>query len=63
MRIIVNFDLCESNALCVDAAPELFEVRADDVLYILDEEPDESLRGKLQAAVHACPKGAIRIEG
>ena len=29
MRVVVNFDLCESNALCMKAAPEVFEVRDD----------------------------------
>jgi ferredoxin len=23
MRVVVNFDLCQSHALCVDAAPEV----------------------------------------
>jgi ferredoxin len=63
MRVIVDFDLCESNALCMDAAPEVFEVRDDDFLYILDENPDESKRAKVEQAVRVCPKQAIRIEG
>lgn len=61
MRIVVDYDLCESNALCVLSAPELFEVRDDDCLYVLDETPDESLRQKAEAAVHACPKQAIKL--
>lgn len=62
MRIVVDYNLCESNALCVDAAPELFEVREDDQLYVLDENPGEDLRAKLEAAVRVCPKQAIRID-
>ena len=62
MRVVVNFDLCESNALCVDAAPEVFEVRDDDFLYVLDENPSEDLRAKVEAAVRVCPKQAITIE-
>ena len=42
MRVVVDFDLCESNALCMAAAPEVFEVRDDDLLYVLDENPPES---------------------
>jgi ferredoxin len=61
MRIVVDFDLCESNALCMAAAPEVFEVRDDDFLYVLQEEPPEELRGKVEAAVRACPKAAITI--
>ena len=61
MRVVVNFDLCESNALCMDAAPEVFEVRDDDFLYVLDETPGEELRSKMEEAVRRCPKQAISI--
>jgi hypothetical protein len=27
MRVVVDFDKCKSNALCMAAAPEVFEVR------------------------------------
>ena len=63
MRIVVDFSLCESNALCVGAAPEIFEVRDDDRLYVLDENPPEELRAKVEAAARVCPKQAIKIEG
>jgi ferredoxin len=62
MRVVVDYDLCESNALCMDAAPEVFEVREDDFLYVLDETPDESLRAKVEQAARVCPKQAIKIE-
>jgi ferredoxin len=63
MRVVVDFDLCESNAICMQVAPEVFEVRDDDFLYVLQEEPDESLRPKIEEAVRRCPKQAISIEG
>jgi ferredoxin len=59
--VVVDFDLCESNALCVAQAPEVFEVREDDLLYVLKEEPPEGLRSKVQAAALSCPKCAITI--
>jgi len=62
MRVVVDFDLCESNALCMAAAPEVFEVRDDDFLYILDENPAEELREKVELAVQRCPKQAITLE-
>lgn len=62
MRVIVDYDVCESNALCMAAAPEVFEVRDDDNLYVLDETPSEDLRGKVEEAVRRCPKQAISIE-
>ncbi|MCU4184043.1 ferredoxin [Acidiferrimicrobium sp. IK] len=63
MKVVVDFDLCESNALCMEAAPEVFEVRDDDFLYVLQEEPPEELRSKVEEAASRCPKGAIKIEG
>ena len=62
MRVVVNFDVCESNALCMGVAPEVFEVRDDDFLYVLMEEPPEELRSKVEEAVRVCPKQAITIE-
>ena len=32
-------------------------------MYVLQEEPDESLRPKVEAAVRGCPKQAISIQG
>ena len=61
MKVAVNFDLCESNAVCMGLLPEIFEVREDGFLYVLDEHPPESLRTQLQQAVGACPTGAISI--
>lgn len=60
-KVVVDFDLCESNARCMDVAPEVFEVRDDDFLYILDEHPPEELRAKVEEAVRLCPKAAITI--
>jgi ferredoxin len=62
MRVVVDFSLCESNALCTEAAPEVFEVRDDDLLYVLNENPPEELRAKVRAAARVCPKQAIKIE-
>jgi ferredoxin len=60
-KVVVDFDLCESNALCMGVAPEVFEVRDDDFLYILDETPPDALRPKVEEAVRRCPKAAISV--
>jgi ferredoxin len=62
MRVVVDFEQCESNALCMGILPEVFEVRDDDFLYVLNENPPEELRVKLLEAVRSCPKNAISIE-
>jgi ferredoxin len=46
----------------MQAAPEVFEVRDDDFLYVLQENPPEELRAKVEEAVRRCPKQAITLE-
>ncbi len=61
-KVVVDFDVCESNAVCMGIAPEVFEVRDDDFLYVLQENPPEDLRPKVEEAARRCPKQAITIE-
>ena len=62
MKVVVDYDKCDSNAVCVGILPQVFEVRDDNYLYILDESPPEDLRATLEEAVRSCPTGAISIE-
>ena len=62
MKVVVDYDVCESNAICMGLAPEVFEVRDDDNLYLLQEHPPEAFRAKVEAAVRGCPKQAISIQ-
>ena len=62
MRVTVDFDVCASTGACAQVAPEVFEVRSDGFLYILQEEPGEDLREKVQQAADLCPTAAITIE-
>lgn len=61
-KVVVDYDLCESNAICMDIAPEVFEVRDDDFLYILNETPGPDQRAKVEDSVARCPKQAIKLE-
>jgi ferredoxin len=63
MKVHVDWDLCDGNAVCTLEAPEVFEMDDDDYLQVLQEEPGEELRGRVQAAATICPKRAISIEG
>ena len=62
LKVIVDYELCEANALCTQAAPEVFELDDDDKLHLLQEQPPESLRNKIEKAVRLCPKGALSLE-
>jgi ferredoxin len=61
MKVSVDFDLCRSSAACMQACPEVFEVRADGYLYVLQDEPPESLRDRVEQAASTCPTGAISV--
>jgi len=61
MKISVDLKLCEGNARCVEAAPEVFDVRDDDKAHLLNENPSEALRDKLKLAVRMCPRQAITL--
>jgi ferredoxin len=60
-KIVVDYNRCESNARCMQVAPEIFEVRDDDKLYVLVENPPESARERVLKAIRVCPKQAISI--
>ena len=62
MKVVVDFDVCQSHGLCMQAAPEVFELRDDGFLYVLQENPPEELRPKVEKAIRECPTGAIRVE-
>jgi len=63
MKVVVDYDVCASTGTCMQIAPEIFEVRSDGFLYVLQEEPAEDLRPKAEEAADMCPTGAITIEG
>ena len=61
-KVVVDYDLCESNAICMQVAPKVFEVRDDDFLYVLNETPGEDMREKVMESIHRCPKQAISLD-
>jgi ferredoxin len=61
MKIIVDYDLCEANARCMQVCPEIFEVDDEDNLILHQETFDEKLRAKVEEAVRVCPRQAISI--
>ena len=62
-RVEVDLDLCQGHQMCQGEAPTVFGFDADaDVVTVLDEHPDESLRPAVQAAVRYCPAMALSTE-
>jgi ferredoxin len=62
MKIVVDRDLCDGHGMCEAMAHEFFELDDDDVLTILNENPDEGDRDKVYAAVQACPALALTLQ-
>ena len=62
MKVIVDYDRCEANAICMQICPEVFKLNEDDTLDVLIEEPGDALRAKVLEAVRRCPRQAISIQ-
>ena len=61
MKIVIDYDLCEANAVCMGICPQVFRVEEDDTLTVLIERPPASLRKQVEEAVRLCPRQAISI--
>jgi ferredoxin len=61
MKIKVDFDLCESNAMCEALAPDVFELDDDDFLQLNTDEVTPENEQRVRQAVAACPRAAISL--
>jgi ferredoxin len=62
MKVKVDFDVCASTGGCMQVCPEVFEVRTDGYLYILQEEPASELHDRVREAADLCPTAAITLD-
>jgi ferredoxin len=63
MKVTVDYELCTSIGTCTRICPEVFRIGSDGLLYVLQDEPPESLRAQVEEAVEMCPMAAITIAG
>lgn len=62
-RVVADVDLCQGHQMCQGEAPDVFGFdEGDDVVVILQQHPDESLRPQVASAVKYCPAMALAIE-
>ena len=62
-RVIADTDVCQGHQLCQAEAPTVFGFDHEaDVVVLLDETPDESLRADVSQAVKYCPAFALSME-
>ena len=62
MKIVLDRDLCDGHGMCEAMAHEYFELDYDEFLTILNENPPESDRSKVHAAVQSCPALALTLQ-
>ena len=62
MKVTVNYDLCEANAVCVRSCPEVFRLDEDDTLTVLLDQIPDALRSGVERAVRGCPRQALAVQ-
>jgi ferredoxin len=62
MKLLVDRDLCEGNAMCMSTAPELFELDDDDRSRVLLDPVPPALEAAARQAVDLCPRMAITLK-
>ncbi|HUJ04509.1 MAG TPA: ferredoxin [Streptosporangiaceae bacterium] len=62
MKVRVDRDACEANAVCAGLVPEVFEVDDEDVLHIKMDDIPAGLADQVRHAVRSCPKAALSLD-
>jgi len=62
MKVNVDYSVCASTGGCMQVCPEVFEVRDDGYMYVLQEEPAAELHDRVRVAADMCPTAAITLE-
>ncbi len=62
MQVRVDAEVCTGCGVCVELCPEVFDLR-DDVSVVLVDEVPEDLADVVREAADACPTEAIVVEG
>ena len=62
MRVKVDYEVCEANAVCAGLVPEIFGVDDEDNLHILASDVSPDLADRVRHAVRSCPKAALKID-
>lgn len=63
MKVAVDRELCQGNAICMDRAPGVFDLAADEIAVVLEASPPAERWAEVDAAVRACPMQAVLVEG
>jgi ferredoxin len=61
MRVEVDRDLCESNAVCVGIAADVFDLDDEDLAVVTVDEVPADREDDVREAVQLCPKIALTL--
>lgn len=59
MRVVVDRDRCEGNAICVGIAPELFELDEDEYAVVTADPVPADQEALAEQAIAECPRAAL----
>ncbi|UXA07879.1 ferredoxin [Mycobacterium sp. SMC-2] len=59
MRVVVDRDRCEGNALCVKAAPEVFALDDDEYAVVIADPVPAEQEALAEKAIADCPRAAL----
>ena len=61
-KVRIDEDLCVGDSICVDIAPDVFEMGDDDLAHVKPGMVNSGDRDDVTQAVDECPAAAIIIE-
>ena len=59
MRVEVDRDRCEGNAVCVGIAPDLFELDEEDYVMVTKDPRPAAEEALAEQAIAECPRAAL----
>ncbi|MFI6366183.1 ferredoxin [Nocardia sp. NPDC050630] len=62
MKISADLTRCEGHGLCVEAAPEMFDLDDDAVVIVTQAVVPPALARKAESAARLCPVAALHLE-
>jgi ferredoxin len=63
VRVIVDRDRCEGNAVCLGIAPDVFDLDDEDYAVIKKDPIPSDLEDLAEQAIAECPRAALLREG
>lgn len=62
MKVVHTQGICGGVEMCVELAPDYFEVDADGLIKVLRSDVSEKDLAHVTNAVNECPTGALRLD-